>query len=691
MMRSSLARRAIGRCARNVSAFFVLLNASPAFAPPPQLWAQGNRDAPARPGWTALEWMTLKIAEGPAVSPDGGEVVYRVHAPNWERETSDAHLWVVSTGTGQTRPLTSGTGLSWAPAWSPDGRVIAFLSSRGKATQVYMVPSRGGESVQLTNAPNGVDGFRWSPDGSRIAYVSGEAVSRADSAGVSQAKTFRVVGREGFHSAGLWVVSVPGDPAREPRAERLTTATSFSVDDAFSWSPDGTRIAFSASDYTATESFRTWDIYVVSLAEKQPRKVVADRGPQFFPLWSPDGSEIVFKTFVRSPRDEYHSYSMGYLAAVPANGGQSRLLTEQFDESATPLAWGPDGIYFDARQRAYSHLFLVNPVTRAIQHVTEPATAIKTSFSFSKDFRTMAFLGQDSARLQEVYVAPVIGTERPKRLTFLGDQLRDWSIGTREVITWTSTDGTPIEGVLVKPKDFDPTKKYPLLVVAHTGPLGADQPTVGRDFPYTADLYAMRGIIVLRPNYRGSVAYGSGFRAALVRNQGLPVYQDLITGVDHLIAQGFVDSTRVGAAGWSAGSHPVVFGSMWENRFRAISLLEGGIDWRMFYTLGAGAGTARDYAQATPWDDPEYYRTTAALTYVKRAHTPTLIQHGDADGVAPIAAAYELHRALKDQGVPVRMVVFPGMGHVPSTLGQIRAIMEQNLDWFEYWLLGKPK
>lgn len=301
----------------------------------------------------------------------------------------------------------------------------------------------------------------------------------------------------------------------------------------------------------------------------------------------------------------------------------------------------------------------------------------------------MAFLGRDSARYQEVYVSPVDGTDRPKRLTSMGDQLRGWPIGSREVIRWTSTDGTPIEGVLVKPADFDPARKYPLLVVAHTGPLEADQPTTGRDFPYTADLYTMRGIIVLRPNYRGSIGYGARFRAALVRNQGLPQYQDLITGVDHLIAQGFVDSSRVGAAGWSAGGYPVAFGAVWENRFRAVSVLETGADWRLFYTLGAGAGVRPDYAQALPWDDPDYYRMTSVVTHIKRARTPMLIQHGDADNTAPIAAAYELHRALKDQGVPVRMVVFRGMGHVPNTLPQARAIMEQNLDWFDQWLLRK--
>ena len=647
--------------------------------------------AQAPRGSTALEWMTLKSAEWPAISPDGGTVAYRILTNDHARNATDAHLWTASTTTGEQRQLTTGPGVSWAAAWSPDGRVIGFLGNLGKGTQVYLVPARGGEPLQLTSASNGVDSFRWSPDGSRIAFVAGEPVPRPDSANVSQSKDFRVLGREGYYSASLWVVAVPAQGAREAEpAERVTKAADFAVDDAYSWSPDGTRIAISASDYTSGESFWTHDIYTVSLADKAVRKVVADRGPQFFPLWSPDGREIAFKTFTRTPREDYHIYSIGYVATVPAEGGPVRVLTGDFDENLTPIAWGPGGIYFEARQRAYSHLFRVNPATRVIERVTEPATALKTTFTFSRDFRQVAFLGRDSARYQEVFTAPIDGTERPRRLTRMGDQLEGWPIGTRELVTWTSTDGTPIEGVLVKPRDFDPRRKYPLLVVAHTGPLEADQLTVSRDFPYTADLYAMRGILVLRPNYRGSIGYGARFRAALVRNQGLPQYQDLITGVDHLIAQGFVDSTRVGAAGWSAGAYPVLFGSVWENRFRAVSTLETAADWRAFYTLGAGGGVRPDYAQANPWDDPEYYRTTAVLTYIKRARTPTLLQHGEADVIAPIAAAYELHRGLKDQGVPVRMVVFPGMGHVPNRMGQSLAIMEQNLDWFEHWLLAKP-
>jgi dipeptidyl aminopeptidase/acylaminoacyl peptidase len=654
----------------------------------PQAWAgaQTPRRAP-----TVQEWMSLKNADGPRISPDGRSVAYVVQEPRRDEDSYDVEVWLASVGAaaGEGRQLTSGKGASWNPQWSPDGRRIAFLSSRGGAPQIYLTPPAGGEATQVTRAENGVGSYEWSPDGRRIAYTMAEPRARGGGKPREEAKEFRVVGEEAVWTTCLWVIEVPeSPPAPAPPPERLTDGARFAADD-FNWSPDSRRIAFHANDPADPYPFWTYDIYVIEVAGKSVKKIVDTRGADFFPVWSPDGREIAYRTHVRpGSDDEYTTLSNGYVAVVPAGGGEPRVLTEQFDENPTAIAWSPDGIYFAARQKTFQHLYRLDPATCAITRVSEPAASVNSSFTFTKDLKRVAFMSADARNYQEIYVSD-LSPFKPRRLTDMGAQLKGWEIATREIISWTSKDATPIEGVLVKPRDFDPAKKYPLVVIVHTGPAVVDQATITRDLPYPAELFAARGALVLRPNYRGSVGYGQRFRALLAGNLGEPEYWDVISGVDHLITQGVVDRDRVGLMGWSHGGYIAAFITTFSDRFRAVSVGQGASDLRFFYTYGAGHTVKPSLLESTPWDAPDAYRAASPLTYVKRAKTPTLIQHGDADQIVPIGGAYELRRGLLDQGVPVRMIVYKGAGHLPSGLRQTRAVVEHNLDWFDRWIWGK--
>lgn len=630
------------------------------------------------PAPTLDEWMSLKVVNAPRISPDGRSVAYFVQEADWEGDTYDSEIWIASAG--ENRQLTTGKGSSWSPAWSPDGRRLAFLSDREGAVQVYLVSPEGGEAVRLTQAAAGVDAFQWSPDGRRIAFTSGEVLPRK---GGEEPKEFHVVGNDPVRTTCLWMIDVGGGPPA-----RLTDGVDFAVDD-IAWSPDSRHIAFHANQVDAPYPFWTYDIYVLTVADRSVRKIVDSQGPDFFPVWSPDGKEIAYRTYVRSQEDEYYTWSSGYVAVVPAGGGASRLLTEAFDENPTPLAWSPRGLYFAGRQKTYQHLFRVDPSTREIERVSGPFESVFATFSFSADFTQTAFTGADATSYQEIYVS-ALEQFAPRRLTAMGDQLNQWKIASREIIEWKSQDGTPIEGVLIKPAGFDPAKKHPLVVILHTGPLAGDQATITRDLPYPAELFAAKGALVLRPNYRGSIGYGARFRGLLAGNLGLSQYHDVIAGVDRLIAQGIVDRDGVGLMGWSHAGYMAAFTTAYSDRFRAVSVGQCVSDWRLFYTIGGGSDVKPDYLGATPWDDPEAYRKASPLSYVKRAKTPTLIQHGDADGTAPIVGGYELHRALKDQGVPVRMIVYRGAGHLPSGLKQTRAVAEHNLEWFGRWLWGEP-
>jgi dipeptidyl aminopeptidase/acylaminoacyl peptidase len=193
---------------------------------------------------------------------------------------------------------------------------------------------------------------------------------------------------------------------------------------------------------------------------------------------------------------------------------------------------------------------------------------------------------------------------------------------------------------------------------------------------------------VLRPNYRGSAGYGEKFRALNVRNLGVGDYWDVISGVDYLIGRGMADSDRIGAMGWSQGGYISAYITTFSNRFKAVSVGAGISDWITYYVNTDITAFTRQYLKATPWDDPEIYRTTSPISYIKTAKTPTLIQHGENDRRVPIPNGYELYRGLRDQNVPVKMVVYKGFGHGINKPKQMRSVMEENENWFGTWIWG---
>jgi len=646
---------------------------------------QVDKPAPTIDQWLSLKTI-LKREAGPRISPDGRSVAYTIRRPDWETNSFDDQIWIADAASGESYQLTDKKGSSFNVHWSPDGKRLAFLFfTPSGGTQIYLASPPSKEIVRLTQVNNGVNDFQWSNDGRSIAFTTTEVFPRT---GGDETPEYHIVGNDQAFSTSLWTIAMSADGIPTSAApERLIDGVSFAVDD-FSWSPDSRRIVFSANQYRDPYSFETYDIYVLNLGDKSVKKIVDRKGPDFFPVWSPDGKEIAYRTYTLTDKDEFYQYAAGYIAVVPSDGGASRVLTEQFDENPTPLAWSPEGIYFSAWQRTYQHLFRLNPATKAIERVSQPYPSVFTSFSFTRDFKQTAFMDQDAKSYDELFVSDLKSFE-PKRLTNMGDQLKGWKIGTREVVEWRSKDGTPIEGVLIKPADFDPSKKYPLLVIIHSGPSNeVDQATITRDLPYPAELFVAKGALVLRPNYRGSPGYGRKFRALLVRNEGVPQYEDIITGVDYLIAQGIVDSNRIGAMGYSAGGYIAAFIATYSDRFKAVTVGEGTSDLRIFYALGSDGAVRPEsyYNRATPWDDPEYYRKASPLTYIKKAKTPTLIQHREFDRVAPPVGAYELNRALKDQGVQVKMIVYKGAGHQCSELKQCRDLATHNFDWFRRWL-----
>ena len=333
----------------------------------------------------------------------------------------------------------------------------------------------------------------------------------------------------------------------------------------------------------------------------------------------------------------------------------------------------------------------MNPATGAIARVSAPDALMGGGFSIDRDSRRVAFTAGSPTTLPELFVSDV-DAFAPKALTDMTAQAADLIVGTREVISWKSKDGAAIEGVLIKPADFDPSKKYPLLCIIHGGPTGIDRPILlAETRTYPADIFAGRGALVLKVNYRGSAGYGEKFRSLNVGNLGVGDAWDVLSGIDHLIAKGWVDPARIGSMGWSQGGYISAFLTTTSDRFKAISVGAGISNWATYYYNTDITPFTINYLGDDPADDPAIYAKTSPMAYIKQAKTPTLIQHGELDRRVPIANGYELRQGLEDRRVPVEMIVYKGFGHGITKPRAQRAVMQHNLAFFNHYIWGDPR
>ena len=622
--------------------------------------------------------LSLRSAAGPQISPDGKTIAYEVQKTNWEENAFETEIWIAHLAAPHDNYLvTTGKKSSSSPRWSPDGREIGFLSDRDGKKQIYVISLAGGEARGVSKSETPVIAFKWTPDGKNLVYTASDADPKEMKDRKEKYGEFEIVKSE-YEMNHLWLQPLEG------KATQLTSGKAFSVT-GFSISPDGSKIAFGAAANPTPGSSGSSDLYTVGISDKTVHKIVDMRGPESNPMWSPDGNQIAFQT---ANGEEFYFFANSRIAVVSANGGAPRVLTAKFDEDPQLLAWNSQGIFFEAREKTAAYLFKMDPATGNARRVGENDTYAYSAFSLTPDGKAAAFLRASPTAYPEVF-ASATGHFQPVALTSLGDQMKDFTLAKREVISWKSKDGAIIEGILLKPADFDPKKKYPLLVVIHGGPTGIDQAVIRQERSYPVEQFVAKGALVLKPNYRGSAGYGGEFRALNVRNLGVGDAWDVLSGVDSLVSQGFVDPNRMGCMGWSQGGYISAFLTTSSDRFKAISVGAGISDWSTYYVNTDITPFTRQYLKATPWDDPEIYKKTSPITYVKQAKTPTLIQHGELDKRVPIPNGYELRQALEDEGVPVKMVVYKGFGHAIDKPKQQRAVMEHNLAWFSKYIWGE--
>ena len=662
------------------------------------------------PSPTFEEVLSLRSAYNPQISPDGQQVVFQVRSTDWKNNRYDEELWLYN-GADDPFPLTNTpSGSSTLPQWSHDGRWIAFLSKRGdaEADQVYIIRAGGGEAQPVTHVEEGITDFAWSPVALRIAYLREDKNQEQKKKREEKFGKFVVEDEEPVQQH-LWVAEVvpdmwprpeekpclgdstegnasrPEDCIQLPQLVRLTRGDDFTVRN-FAWSPDGTRIAFQHQDSPDVSAFVTADISIVTVDTKETAALVKHPGYDGNPIWSPDGQWVAYSSDGGETTDNFYKNNKIFKVKV-SDPEAPVLLSEAIDENIGNLRWNPSGMYALARAKTKQHVYRINPQSGEAEIILETPDNIY-SVSFSRDGEHLALQGRAPTQLAEIYTTRTDKME-PVAISNMSQQIADWRLGSSEVISWDTEDGIAIEGVLHKPANYDPETQYPLMVVIHGGPTGIDTPTPVLDYVYPVNQWLNKGALVLQPNYRGSAGYGEAFRSSNVRNLGVGDAQDVLAGVDYLVKQGMVDTTRMAAMGWSQGGYISAFLTTHTNRFKAISVGAGISNWVTYYVSTDIHPFTRQYLQADPWTDPEIYALTSPMTTITQAKTPTLIQHGENDKRVPIANAYELYQGLRDMHVDTKLIVYEGFGHGINKPRERLAAVWHNWQWFARHIWGE--
>ncbi len=610
-------------------------------------------------------------------SPDGEWIAFVVSETDFQENLVDTDIWVVPSAGGDALRLASSLKADNQPRWSPDGKQVAFVSSRDGKAQIYLISLEGGEATKLSDHKTGVSSILWAPDGKKIFFLAKVPKPEEGKAEKRSEPDVTVVDSE-FDYTQIWAIDV-----ESKKIEQLTSGR-YNVDN-FDISPDGKLVAFGARPTPKVPDFFNSDLYLMDLEERKPKKIVERAGIDTDPHFSPDGKTILFsstdgvKDWIRN-RD---------LCTIPAAGGKVVNLTKGFDEHASFVRWSPDGrwVYFSGNEGVATHMYRVSSRGGKAKKMTTGRFA-DGSFDVSPDGRRVAFKREDAEHPDELYVSS-IGRFEPKKLTAVNDVAQEYRIAKSEVITWKGADGWTIEGILTKPIGYETGRRYPLIVLVHGGPAGVftNSFTVSAGRP--VQLLAAEGYAVLMPNPRGSGGYGEKFRKANLRDWGGKDYQDIMAGVDYVIRIGVADPERMGIMGWSYGGFMTSWVITQTNRFKAARVGAGVTNLYSFYGQTDIPDFMETYFASLPWTDAKVFQEHSAMYHIKNVKTPTLILHGQKDLRVPLPQDQELYTALKDLGVPTELVVYPRQGHGVREPRLQRDVAKRTVEWFNRWVLGK--
>ena len=669
--------------------------------------AQSGMDDAAGP--TLEDLFTVRQVGSVRVSPSGDAVLYTVTEADLEANERDSDIWLVrkeGAGWGEPMQLTHHAEDDSSPRWHPDGQSFAFLSSERSdddsgesgesgsesSRKLYLMDLRGGEPREIYGHATSISAFSWSPDGEHIAFRAIDEESEDDEARKESGRDIGIEDDEGRFNH-LWVVAVDGGEAR-----RVTEGEAFTVG-SFAWSPDGSRLAFSATPSGRPSDSWKSDVFVVSATGSgvTATRVTINPGPDANPVWTPDGAYLVYS----GKHTDRYDIGANHVFRISAGGGtpedispNSAIVPGQYTLTADGR-----GAFFEATTGTTRGLFYMDLDDRQPVRIT-PDVGVYAGSGFSADRRSIAYTFQSPNQPVELFAASL---DRPTEnsatadhaLTAHNTHAIDFAVGATEVFRWKGTDGRDVEGIVVYPKDWTPEDGPRATVVKiHGGPSGVHvQSFQAASHNADAQRYAADGYVVLLPNPRGSSGYGDDGLKAVVGDWGGLDFQDIMTGVDELIDRGVAHPDSLGVMGWSYGGFMTAWTVTQTSRFKAAiagaAITEniamwGTQDIQHVFEAYFGGGPY----EPGMWD---VYQKSNPLAFIEQATTPTMIIHGANDPRVPPNQARIFYRGLKANGVDSKLVWLPRSGHGPSEPGLQYETARNQKEWMDLWIRQRPR
>jgi dipeptidyl aminopeptidase/acylaminoacyl peptidase len=630
------------------------------------------------------------VAE-PALSPDGDSLAYTVTTANTDSDISQSDLWRVRyDGSARVQLTHTADSSEWRPQWSPLGDALAFLSDRAfdaeaePTTQVWLMPHRGGEARRLTGLAQGVEDFVWSPDGKQLALIVLDAEFPE---GAEPPKTPPPIvidrfqtkedgrGYLGARRTHLYLFDIDSG-----KLEQLTAGAH--DEQLPAWSPDGKWIAYVTKRGADPDRHLNFDIYLIApkpgASERQLTTFAgSDLDPYWEtrPSWSPDSRRIAY---LQSGEDRWIYYAPWQLAVVDIVDGKTTQ-PALIDRCVSKPHWSPDGksLYALIEQSRITHLSRVDLRSGDVTELTH-GNRFDYDLDVARNGRIVVLGGGD---LRPYEISAV---ER-KSLRALSDHnawLNERRLAPVEALRFKSADGTDIEGMLLKPIGYQAGKRYPTILRLHGGPVYQ----FSHEFMYDWQAYAAAGYAVIAINPRGSSGRGFDFSRAIYADWGNKDVQDVLAGVDHVVAMGIADRQRLGVGGWSYGSILTNAVIASDTRFKAAVSGAGASN---MYALYGHDQYIREYELelGVPWRHREQYdRASFPFLHADRIKTPTLFQCAELDANVPCLGAEQMYQALRSLDVPTRLVIYPGENHGLTVPSYLRDRLERNIAWYDRYL-----